>query len=267
MISHRAIAGAVVWMAVPATAQQPSVEAIRGKELKTLGQFFNGTFTNEEQVYFQEETGSKKDPRATIRVTAKADGMASVEFTDSEGKLLFPEIPVTLSVQTDGVQITSKTCSNHYTYLAERFTLDEKQSRCSWKGARFVSISNAGVVMREADGRLIDYRRARPYTCWVSVPKAQKKADGSTDWTYFGGQKLHDQGGRFWVPTDDSVPQKFGFKLRNVVWPYGNNKPALTLYVYKSDAPDKAASYSWADPEAKLIGINLRWLQGSCSRD
>jgi hypothetical protein len=254
-------------MGAPALAQQASIEGIRAKELNLLGQLFAGTFSNEEQVYFQAETGVRKDPRATIRIAAASDNSASVEFLDADDKPAFPPITVQLAKQNNGVRITSRTCSNHYAYMAEQFVLDEKQSTCSWQGARFVSIGPAGVVMREADGRMIDYRRARPYTCWLSLPKTQNKADGTTDWAFFAGQKLHDQGGRFWVQTDEPVPQKVGFKLRNVVWPYGNNKPALTLYVYKADATDKAVSYSWADPEAKLIGINLRWLQGSCSRD
>ena len=40
---------------------------------------------------------------------------------------------------------------------------------------------------------------------------------------------------------------------------------ALALYVHKPEAPDKAVSYVWADPQARLIGIHLRWVQGSCT--
>lgn len=261
-----AVLTAMLLLTMSASAQQPSVDGIRQKELKMLASLFAGTFTNEEQVYFQGETGQKKDPRQSIEVTSTGPG-ALVSFRDGSGQALVPPIPVTLSMKNDGVEIQSRTCLNHYLWRADRFVLDDAQSQCSWKGARFVSIGQQALEMREPGGRIIEYRRARPYSCWISIPKADKKPDGTTDWAFFGGQKLHDQGGRFWVATDEKTPQKIGFKLRNVIWPYGSNKPALTLYVYKADDSEKAVSYSWADPEAKLIGINLRWVQGSCSRE
>jgi len=53
--------------------------------------------------------------------------------------------------------------------------------------------------------------------------------------------------------------------MRNVRWPTGQNADALTLYVHdQRGAP--AISYVWASPDATRIGINLRTLQGSCSR-
>ncbi len=260
------VIAAVCLLSSTVHAQTPDVGAIRQKQVKTLASFFTGIFSNEEQVYFQGETGQKPDPRVTITI-ADTDTGGAVDFRDAVDKPMFPPIPVTYAVRGDGVDIISRTCTNHYQWQADRFVLDDKQSKCSWKGARFVSISESGVMMREPDGRMIDYRRARSFTCWMSIPKAGKKADGSTDWFFASGLKLHDQGGRTWVTTDEPVPQKIGYKLRNVVWPYGSNKPALTLYVYKSAEPDKAASYSWADTDAKLVGLNLRWMQGSCTRD
>ena len=54
-------------------------------------------------------------------------------------------------------------------------------------------------------------------------------------------------------------------RLRNVTWAKGSpNKPSLVLYVHKDD-PVRAESYSWADPQSSMIGINLRWVQASCS--
>ncbi|MFM7404392.1 MAG: hypothetical protein ACKO1N_09980 [Erythrobacter sp.] len=55
-------------------------------------------------------------------------------------------------------------------------------------------------------------------------------------------------------------------RLRNVTWARGSrNKPSLVLYVHKDD-PERAESYSWASPDASLVGINLRWMQGSCTK-
>jgi hypothetical protein len=55
--------------------------------------------------------------------------------------------------------------------------------------------------------------------------------------------------------------------MRNVVWAQGPNRPSVVLYVHTPDDPDRAAAYSWADPDAKRIGINLRWMQASCTID
>ncbi|MFM7377541.1 MAG: hypothetical protein ACKO1O_05335 [Erythrobacter sp.] len=110
-----------------------------------------------------------------------------------------------------------------------------------------------------------EIRRARPFTCWVSVRKFAAKPDGSPDWTYAGNLATFDQGGRVLVPGKGEAPD-LAIRLRNVTWAKGSrNKPSLVLYVHKDD-PERAESYSWASPDASLVGINLRWMQGSCTR-
>ncbi len=104
-------------------------------------------------------------------------------------------------------------------------------------------------------------RKARNFSCWVAV----KHQEGE-GWHFERNRKLHDQGGRFWVTTDEATPQRVGLKMRNVVWPYGNNKPSLVVYAYKGDS-ERAESYAWSEPTAKRVGLNLRWMQASCSLD
>ena len=109
-----------------------------------------------------------------------------------------------------------------------------------------------------------ELRRARPMRCWVSVRKFAGKPDGSADWNFVSGLDTFDQGGRVLVPGRGEAPD-VTFRLRNVTWAAGSrNRPSLVLYVHKDD-PVRAESYSWASPDADLIGINLRWVQGSCS--
>ena len=118
-----------------------------------------------------------------------------------------------------------------------------------------------------ADGRVTDLRRARTATCWGASPKAVKKPDGSEDWVGARDLKLHDQGGRISFGGGSTGAPAVVLRLRNVIWPSGPSRPSLVLYVHTPDAPDKAVSYSWADPSAKMIGINLRWMQASCTID
>jgi hypothetical protein len=110
-----------------------------------------------------------------------------------------------------------------------------------------------------------EIRRARPFTCWVSVRKFAAKPDGTPDWTFASGLASFDQGGRVAIPGKGEAPD-VAIRLRNVTWARGSgNKPSLVLYVHKDD-PERAESYSWASPDASLVGINLRWMQGSCTR-
>jgi hypothetical protein len=137
----------------------------------------------------------------------------------------------------------------------------------SWQ-TEVLAVTTAGgrVRTKAANGVATELRRAAAFRCWVSVRKHAAKPDGSPDWTFHPGLKLHRQGGRAQV-SDPAAPPVV-IRLRDVVWPPpSTNKPSLVLYVHKPEEPDKSVSYAWADPKADLIGINLRWMQGSCSRE
>ena len=101
-------------------------------------------------------------------------------------------------------------------------------------------------------------RKARRFECWMTG----MQRDG--EWTFRRGLEIYDQGGMVWLNTDEANPQQVGIKMRNVRWPYGNNRPSLVLYAYRPNE-DRAVSYAWADPSAQRIGINLRWMQASCT--
>ena len=131
------------------------------------------------------------------------------------------------------------------------------------------------VPVRTTDGRITaaatngvatELRRGTRFKCWLSVRRFAARPDGTADWTFQPGLMLHDQGGR--AAAGGSGAPGAVIRLRQVIWPQpSTNKPSLVLYVHTPDEPDKAVSYVWADPGAQLIGINLRWVQGSCSRE
>jgi hypothetical protein len=123
------------------------------------------------------------------------------------------------------------------------------------------------LTARLADGATTTLNRARPATCWVAVLKDARKADGSEDWHFQRGLVLHDQGGRVRAGGGDSGARAVTIRMRNVVWASGPNRPSLVLYIHDPDAPDRALSYAWADPGATRIGVNLRWMQASCTID
>lgn len=115
------------------------------------------------------------------------------------------------------------------------------------------------------DGQRIILRTARPFTCWVSVRRHADRANGEADWSFDRALPIHDQGGRVLVSPEGAPPVVI--RMRNVVWPPpSTNRPSLVLYVHRPESPDRAESYSWADPDARMVGINLRWMQASCTR-
>lgn len=100
-------------------------------------------------------------------------------------------------------------------------------------------------------------RKARPFTCWVSP----RKENG--EYAFYNNIQLHDQGGRAWVTGPDH--KRVGLKMRNVVWPTGNNRNSLVLYAYRGEDEDHAVSYTWTAPKAERLALNLRWVQASCT--
>ncbi len=100
--------------------------------------------------------------------------------------------------------------------------------------------------------------RAATFNCWV----APQKKDGS--YGFLNGLEAHDQGGWIYIPATKDY-DKIAFRMRNVNWPSGNNRPSRVLYAYQGDDQEKAVSYAWTSPDEPRIGMNLRWVQVSCT--
>jgi hypothetical protein len=114
-------------------------------------------------------------------------------------------------------------------------------------------------------------RRARPFSCWVSVLRGANHGDAGAgasaqDWYFTRDVRLHDQGGDAVITTDEQPPRRLFLRLRRVEWATGTNRPSLTLYVHEGES-QRATSYVWGDYDADRLGINLRWMQASCTQD
>lgn len=110
-------------------------------------------------------------------------------------------------------------------------------------------------------------KKARSFECWTAVLRGAKHGDsgeGMNDWQFQRGGLLHDQGGVLELTTDESPPRRVTLLLRRVEWPTGLNRPSLTLYA-REGTSERAVSYAWTEFDAQRIGLNLRWLQASCT--
>jgi hypothetical protein len=200
-----------------------------------------GIYTNEEQVYFDKEAG---------RIT--------------------PWVGVTISETqptTDSIGVKVKLIDAFGQMLPEDFT--EAAQNGIWENEG----TEQGTLKIKMGRDTILLRRARPATCWAAIPKDKTKTDGSPDWFFQRDIKIFDQGGRARIGGGDTGAPELVIRMRNVIWPASadgkpnNNRPSMVLYIHKPDRPDSAESYVWADPGAARIGINLRWMQASCTID
>ncbi len=109
-------------------------------------------------------------------------------------------------------------------------------------------------------------KKVRPFRCWLSVRREGIGEAEPGAWTFDRDIAVHDGGELVWTMTD-ARPSAVGLKIRRPVWPSGPNQDSLVLYVHDraGENAERAVSYSWADPGAERIGINLRWMQASCS--
>ena len=218
-----------------------------------------GIYTNEEQVYFAAEAGKPVPAWTGLLVTAQGDGYR-VQEVDAYGAAVGADAVWRVTQGEKIVSISSAGCTREFARVAAGLTIVDQRGIC---GPGLMTLTPAGMAMKSADGAVRDMQRGRGFKCWASIPRNVLK-DGKPDWWFKQGLMLHDAGGRVTVTTDDAVPQSFTLRMRNVVWPNGNNAPSLVLYVHGND-PDHAIAYSWADPLAKRVGINLRTMQGSCT--
>ncbi|MFN4147504.1 MAG: chromophore lyase CpcT/CpeT [Runella sp.] len=74
---------------------------------------------------------------------------------------------------------------------------------------------------------------------------------------------LHDQGGRVRLKDSTGRQMKYTIELSKVV--FGKDMEVLKLALYE-DGNDRAIDYTWTSPDARMIGMNLRWFQSGFTK-
>lgn len=225
-----------------------------------------GIYTNEEQVYFAKNAGDDAPPWLSLHIRQTKDGLV-LSQTDLFSKPIKDDQAVSVEPGGDHTVLTVGNCARFFERNDDGWTYGAIQNRklCR-QDFQIVKIADEGLTLRLNDGSETTLTRARPVACWAAIPKEKKKADGSTDWHFAPKLTLHDQGGRVLAGGGDSGAEAVILRMRAVHWPPpSRNRPSMVLYIHKPDNPDSAVSYSWADIDASRIGINLRWMQASCT--
>ena len=267
------------------------------KDFAELVEHFEGHWNNDRHVFFAEDAGMDLSPIAPRQHIS----IARVDVEDESDVVVFQanrtvdgEAPASLyhsfSIVADKAVIMQ-------TMSPSLAADDAPRCNVKWRrdGAQFhgraggegcerlfprtegegdlsvtMTLSERDFWVRSMRGAAVTearFRQARPFECWTAILRGASHGDsgeGMRDWDFRRGVTLHDQGGEAELMTDEETPRKIRLKLRNVDWPYGTNRPSLTLYIMEGDS-DRAVSYAWNEGDAERIGINLRWIQASCT--
>lgn len=108
-------------------------------------------------------------------------------------------------------------------------------------------------------------QRCRFFKAWMAVRLNEPKEGEKEQYVSIRNVTLHDQGQRFRCIGEvegKPTPTKYWAELSQVV--YQTGLPVMKFAIYE-EGKDKAVAYTWTNPEARQIGINMRSLQGSCT--
>lgn len=290
-----------VVLALAATAYAQDVPGYLKKDAVELADMLEGVWDNDRQVFFAEDAGmdtarvaarqniviSRADLAGTPEGVSVLKARRTLEGEDNAVLYhVFDPVPAAGAIRhrfaiagEDFARLQFvEDCTAMWKRKAGGFSGWSMDEGCralfprpDGEGPAVVSMTLSQTefeVEVERDGQVVEasFRRARPFTCWVAVlPGAEhgESGEGRSDWDFRQGIAIHDQGGEARV---ESGGTNVRLKLRDVDWPYGTRRPSLTLYVYEGDS-DRAVSYVWTGGGEDRIGINLRWVQASCTAD
>ena len=292
------LAGAISLFGI-STATADEIPPHLKKDLAEFGDLFAGRWDTDRQVFFAGDAGydlASLAPRQhlIIRPLTSDEGATDLRFeatrrVDGEGDAVLVH---SIAVDPGGTGLrhsilvgdeqTEVDCHIHWSRTGIGFSGEAIGAGCptifprpssdaedaSEKIRLSLDPTNFHVKVERGDASSnAEFRKARPFSCWTAVLRGATHGDsgeGNRDWDFRRGLNIHDQGGVITLETDETPSRSVRLRLRDVDWPHGERRPSLTLYVLEGDS-DRAVSYAWTEGGGERIGINLRWLQASCT--
>jgi hypothetical protein len=108
-------------------------------------------------------------------------------------------------------------------------------------------------------------KRCRFFKAWLAIRTNEPKEGEKEQFISIRNVTVHDQGARFQcVGEQDGKPvtTKYWAELSQVIYQTGLGVMKYAIY---EEGKEKAIAYTWTNPEAKQIGINMRSIQGSAT--
>jgi hypothetical protein len=115
-------------------------------------------------------------------------------------------------------------------------------------------------------------RRVTNFKCWAAFKTDKNKSNGDDHWDFFSNITIHNQGDIAEFTTTDSTPKHYFIRLKETIFPAGSRPDVFEMFIHENSSKAKehyteALSYTWTNSGAKRLGLNLRWMQSSCSID
>ena len=193
---------------------------------------------------------------------------------------------------TADLNLVGENCETVFRQLGDSFVgkIDPKTCAVESKHGGKVMIGSDSVISQQGywhleagfkpDGAMIFGRkdqdfykllRANPFKCWFAFKTDRSKENGEPEWDFYANQFMHSQGDIVRFTTTHKQPEKYFVRLKETRFPSGKRPDVLEMFVHRDTEKaqkdyKQALSYSWTSIEADRLGINLRWMQGSCSK-
>ncbi|MFN4144427.1 MAG: hypothetical protein ACK4GN_01295 [Runella sp.] len=115
----------------------------------------------------------------------------------------------------------------------------------------------------------VPYRmlKCRFFKGWIEIPIQE---EGQEKTHHFGNLRLHDQGGSIQLKMPDGTLGNYTVELTQLI--FGRKLPIMKLAIYELpqnalDYNSYAIAYTWTNPEAERLGINLRYILSGWTLD
>jgi hypothetical protein len=258
---------------------------------------FSGEYDNHEQVW---QATQNVPPRVRFTLTPMADANWSAWRIDwnadrklsvtwmmrqelmADGKLrLTPHRPLVSNAAVDKrfdhkQWLALDACALVGTSISGRFSAALNFAQCATVAPGVgveaallpLSIEREGEWLRvrvyadqaRAPDARSEARRVRWFSGWAAINGAGAAATSdSSDWHMNRELRIDTEGGSAALVWRDGKPSGYSITLERVTYREGNT-PVLKLSVIE-DSSGRAIVYSWANPEASRIGLNLGWVQ------
>jgi len=104
-------------------------------------------------------------------------------------------------------------------------------------------------------------RKVRYFKGWAAIrnDRFREDAEGDEEMAFFADLRLHNEGQQLPLITKDGVDSGYVIELSRLT--YQNTNVAVLKLGLIEKATGKTFTYSWTNPGAERIGINLRWMQ------
>ena len=252
-----------VWAAVVAVAVCESAASA-----EDVAQLLIGEYNNNEQVWQRTVDGEAASARRHWRIARLDDGLLGVAVAPGQDA---PDWPAwRLRVDRErmvvvGADGDDTACGYRWREADAGFLIArDADAGCPASLPPTLRITPDELVLTDGHGGTVQARRVARYTGWVALQRRRiDPAAAEDDYILLRDQSLHDEG--FVVSiADGDEPTGYAIELARLT--YRNTRTAVLKLGVIDEASGETVGYSWAEPDAARIGINLRWIQAGMTR-